>query len=101
MFTFTYLDLYFEIDSNNRLRTKLYDKSIISIFPVWTFHLYVATFHWYNIPEDSLKMYNRLIRSGNSMKGISNKGQKKMEIRQTMIDQILHKKLKIEQNQPH
>jgi len=48
-----------------------------------------------------LKMYNRLIRSRNSMKGISNKGQKKREIRQTMVDQILHKKLKIEQNQPH
>jgi hypothetical protein len=27
-----------------RLRTKLYDKINISIFPLWTFHLYVVTF---------------------------------------------------------
>jgi hypothetical protein len=26
------------------LRAKLYDKKMISMFPLWTFHLYVATF---------------------------------------------------------
>ena len=42
----SYLDLHIEIDSEGRfLRTKLYDKKeIISIFPLWTFHLHVATF---------------------------------------------------------
>ena len=40
----SYLDLPLEIDSEWRLRTKLYDKEIISIYPLWTFHLYVATF---------------------------------------------------------
>jgi hypothetical protein len=40
----SYLDLHLEIDSEGRLRTKFYTKEIISIFPLWTFHLYVATF---------------------------------------------------------
>ena len=37
----SYLDLYLEIDSEGRLRTT---KELISIFPLWIFHLYVATF---------------------------------------------------------
>ena len=50
--------LHLEIDSEGRLRTKLYDKR--DDFPLWTFHLYVATFQlhmeyislrWYDIPE--------------------------------------------------
>jgi hypothetical protein len=30
----SYLDLHLEIDSEGRLRTKLYDKETISIFPL-------------------------------------------------------------------
>jgi len=40
----SYLDLHIKIESDRRLRTKLYDKEMISIFPLWTFHLYVAIF---------------------------------------------------------
>ena len=58
----SYLDLHLVIDSVGRLRTTLYEKGIISIFPLWTFHSYVATFQqhlhmeyislrWYDIPE--------------------------------------------------
>jgi hypothetical protein len=32
------------IDSEWRLRTEFYDTEMISIFPLWTFHLDVATF---------------------------------------------------------
>jgi hypothetical protein len=38
----SYLNLRLEIDSEGRLRTKLYDKRDDFNFP--TFHLYVATF---------------------------------------------------------
>ena len=38
------LDLHLKIDSEGRLITELYDKEMISIFPLRTFHLYVATF---------------------------------------------------------
>ena len=58
----SYRDLHFEIDSEGPLRIQLYDKRDVSIFPLWTFHLYVATFpqhrhmeyislRWYDIPE--------------------------------------------------
>jgi hypothetical protein len=55
----SYFDLHFKIDSEGRLRTNFTTKEIISIFPLWTFHLYVATFQhmeyiflsWYDIPE--------------------------------------------------
>ena len=40
----SYLDLHLEIDREDRLRTNLYDKGMISILPLWIFHLYVATF---------------------------------------------------------
>jgi hypothetical protein len=42
----SYIDLYLEIDNEDRLKTKLYDctKEMISICPLWTFPLYVATF---------------------------------------------------------
>ena len=38
----SYFDIHLEINSQGRLRTKLYE--MISIFPFRTFHLYVATF---------------------------------------------------------
>ena len=38
------LDWYLKIDSDCRLRTKLYNKQMISIFLLWTFHLYLGTF---------------------------------------------------------
>ena len=55
----SFLDLLFQIDSEAQLRTT---KNIISIFPLWTYHLYVATFQqhlqmeyislsWYDIRE--------------------------------------------------
>ena len=37
--------LKLEIDCEGWLEMKLYDKKDVSIFPLWTFHLYVATFH--------------------------------------------------------
>ena len=40
----SYLDLHLKIDSEGRLRTKLYDKRDDLKFPLWTFHSYVATF---------------------------------------------------------
>ena len=40
----SYLDLHLEINSEGRLRTKLYDKKMTSIFQLEPFHLYVATF---------------------------------------------------------
>jgi hypothetical protein len=40
----SYLDIHFKIDSEWRLRTKLYDKRDDFNFPIFTFHLYVATF---------------------------------------------------------
>ena len=42
----SYLDLHFEIDKEGRVRTKFTTKDMILIFPLWTFHLYVATFHF-------------------------------------------------------
>jgi hypothetical protein len=58
----SYHDLHLYIDTERRLRTKHYEKRDVSIFPLWTFHLYVATFEqhlhmeyislsWYDIPE--------------------------------------------------
>ena len=55
----SYFDLYFKLDSEGWLRTKLYDKREDFNFP--TFHLYVATFQqhlhislsWYDIPDTS------------------------------------------------
>ena len=58
----SYLDLHLAIDSEGRLRRNFTTKEMISIFPLWTFHLYVATFKqhlhmedislsWYDIPE--------------------------------------------------
>ena len=40
----SYLDLHLEIDSEGRLRTKLYDKRDDVIFPLRNFHLHIATF---------------------------------------------------------
>ena len=40
----SYHDLHLYIDTERRLRTKHYEKRDVSIFPLWTFHLYVATF---------------------------------------------------------
>ena len=68
----SYLDLHLDIDSEGRLRTKLYDKGDVSIFPLWTFHLYVATFQqhlhmehislsWYDIPEHMVPVRISLI----------------------------------------
>ena len=39
-----YLDLHFEIDSEGRLKTKFFDNRDNFIFPLLTYHLYVATF---------------------------------------------------------
>ena len=39
----SYLDLHLEIDSEKRLRTKLYHRRNAFNFPLWTFHWYVAT----------------------------------------------------------
>jgi hypothetical protein len=58
----SYLDLHLEIDSEGRIERNFTTKKIISIFPLWTFHLYVAAFQqhlhmeyiylsWYDIPE--------------------------------------------------
>ena len=38
------LDLHLEIDNEGRLRSNLTTKEMMLIFPLWTFHLYVATF---------------------------------------------------------
>jgi hypothetical protein len=68
----SHLDIHIEIDSERRLRTKLYDKEMISIFPLWTFHFYLATFQqhlhmeyislsWYNILELVVPIRNPLI----------------------------------------
>jgi hypothetical protein len=38
----SYIDLHLKIYSKGRLRTKL-AKEMISMFPLWTSHLYVAT----------------------------------------------------------
>jgi len=40
----SYLNLHIEIDSEGRLRTRLYDKRDVFNFPLWTFHSYVAIF---------------------------------------------------------
>jgi hypothetical protein len=40
----SYLDIHLEIDSEGRLRTKLYDKRDDFNFPIVNFYLYVATF---------------------------------------------------------
>ena len=40
----SYFDLHLKIDSDGRLRTKLYDKRDDFHFPIVTFHLYEATF---------------------------------------------------------
>ena len=58
----SYFDLYFKIDSEGWLRTKLYAKRDDFNFPIVNLHLYVATFRqhlhmeytslsWYDIPE--------------------------------------------------
>ena len=58
----SYLDLHPEIDSDDWLRTNFATEEMISIFPLWTFLLYIATFHqllhmeyvallWFDIPE--------------------------------------------------
>jgi hypothetical protein len=58
----SYHDLHIEIDSGDRLRTKLTTIGMNSFSPLWTFHLYVATFplqlhmefislSWSDIPE--------------------------------------------------
>jgi hypothetical protein len=66
----SYLDLHLEIDSEERLRMKRYDKKDYLKFP--TFHLYVATFQQhldmvylslssYDIPELVVSIRNSLI----------------------------------------
>ena len=40
----SYLDIHLEIDSEGLLSRNFMTKEIISIFALWTFHLYVATF---------------------------------------------------------
>ena len=40
-----YLDLHLENDSDGRLKRNFMTIEMISIFPLWTFHLFVATFH--------------------------------------------------------
>jgi len=58
----SYLDIHLEIGSEKRLERNLTIKEMISIFLLWTFHLYVATFQqhlhmeyislsWYDILE--------------------------------------------------
>ena len=54
----SYLHLHLEIDSESGFRIRLFDKKL---FPLWTFHLYVATFQQY--PHNdyiSLIWYNSL-----------------------------------------
>ena len=62
MLNASYLDIHLEIDSEWKLRNKLYDIRDDLNFPLWTFHLYVAIFQqhlymeyislsWYDIPE--------------------------------------------------
>ena len=56
----SYLYLHLEIDSEGRLRTKLYDKRDFSIFPLWTFQLNVATFQQHlHMEYISLGWYSR------------------------------------------
>ena len=40
----SYFHLHLEIDNECGLRTTLYDKEMISIFPLDTFQLYIVTF---------------------------------------------------------
>ena len=53
-----YLDLHLEMHSEDRLKTKLYDKRyMISIFPLGIFHLYVATFQQHMNTEFELAIF--------------------------------------------
>ena len=53
-----YLDLHLEMHSEHRLKTKLYDKRyMISIFPLGTFDLYVATFQQHMNTEFELTIF--------------------------------------------
>ena len=40
----SYLDVHFKIDSEGAVKNETTTKEMISISPLWTFHLYVATF---------------------------------------------------------
>ena len=40
----SYLDLHLEIDSEGQLITNFSTKEVISIFQMWTFHLYATNF---------------------------------------------------------
>ena len=51
----SYLDLHLEIDSEGRLRTKLYDKRDDFNFPIVNFHLYVATFQQHLHMDQSIR----------------------------------------------
>ena len=53
-----YLNLHLEMHSEDRLKTKLYDKRyMISIFPLGTFDLYVATFQQHMNTEFELTIF--------------------------------------------
>ena len=43
----SYLDLHLEIDSDDRLIAKHYDKRDDLNFPILNFHSYVVAFHWH------------------------------------------------------
>ena len=43
----SYLELHLEIDSDDRLIAKHYDKRDDINFPILNFHLYVVAFHWH------------------------------------------------------
>ena len=53
----SYLDLHIEIDSETQLRITIYEKEIISSFPLRTLYLYVATFQQHmHMEHISLKL---------------------------------------------
>ena len=62
----SYLDLHLEIDSEGRLRTKLYDKDMMTIVPLWTFHLCVAQDFLNNFAHFSTNLAVALIKGGHS-----------------------------------
>jgi hypothetical protein len=56
------------IYSEGRLRTKIYEKISFQIFPLWTFHLYVATFQQHpHVKYISLSCYEPVLVIGFSL----------------------------------
>ena len=72
----SYLDLHLDIDSEGRLRTKLHDftKEMISIFPSWTFHSYVATFQQHLHMEYISLSWNDILELVGPIRKLLNQG---------------------------